>query len=82
MRNIKDIEDDLQAANESQGEMEAQFRNEVAMFGDGWAGGQLDLADGNAAIAALNAELVAHPDYRPYVFPGPPAPVDGDDLPF
>lgn len=48
--------------HESYGETLAQFRSEVALYGDGWPGGALDLACMNARLGVLGELLATHPD--------------------
>ena len=53
--------DDLDGCREALGEIEAQHRSETAAFGDSWPGAQIQIRDGRAHLAELEARFEAHP---------------------
>lgn len=78
---LQDVWDTLYWAYESQGEIEAQYGSEVALFGDAGPGQAIDVANGRYHLADLEARayfLASIEGFLPYEF-GPPAPAG---LPF
>jgi len=86
----EDIMDALHDDDLYGGEIEAEYRNEVALFGDAWPGAALQIAAGKERIAALKAERDALIEMWPGIDAPPVAPfrlfnhdfVPGADEPF
>ena len=65
MRDINEILEDLDIAEITLDEIRGQFASEVALYGDGWPGAQIDIALAADVVQKLGLEYRNHPDYDP-----------------
>ena len=84
------LEGCLEYAHQSLGETIAEYRSEVAMFGDAWPGADADIAACKDRVNTLTVEMNAFTARNPLYFPPawalarvevPPCAAD-NDLPF
>lgn len=73
---IDELAEDVRNGAEAYAEIYAEYRGEIARFGDAWPGSAIQIANGHRAQAAAEARLAAATTALEATFPvlGPPAP--------